>query len=365
MNIKETRKNRWMHLSAGRLFAPLAMGAITALMLPATANANEIDLKDYDLIEEVGAAWEYEILDSNGQVVGDISKEVTGEVSGGNFETLRVSNLDNAVGRATFIERYNAAGERIVERIEFSTEFNGTVIDSNSKDYDPPTENFASLTQGEEAVVRTTFTATSTDPLGQTQTRTGSLETTMVFEAAEEIEVPAGTFDTVRIRIEETTVFDDAPDEPEVERRVHWYANGVGRVKQAFPDRQPDESHHEDVLVNYSLDQSWYATAAETDNGWRFYDWFKGFNPQEQSNWIYHGRHGWLFVIAEDTSRMFLWDAALGRWMFTNENVYPWMYAFGPDQGWVFFFENGQPGSRYFQRGDTNEVVSENDLSTN
>ena len=59
---------------------------------------------------------------------------------------------------------------------------------------------------------------------------------------------------------------------------------------------------------------------------------------------------------------MFLWDVALGRWMFTNETAYPWIYAYGPDGGWVFFFEGGRPGARYFKRGDTGQTLSEQQL---
>lgn len=67
-------------------------------------------------------------------------------------------------------------------------------------------------------------------------------------------------------------------------------------------------------------------------------------------------------MLADDTSGMFLWDGALGRWLFTTETVYPWMYAYGPDEGWVFFFEGGRPGSRFFKRGDTGQVLSEQQL---
>jgi hypothetical protein len=36
------------------------------------------------------------------------------------------------------------------------------------------------------------------------------------------------------------------------------------------------------------------------------------------------------------------------------------MYAYGgADGGWVFFFQGGRPGSRYFKRGDNGQVVSE------
>jgi len=107
----------------------------------------------------------------------------------------------------------------------------------------------------------------------------------------------------------------------------------------------------------------WYDGASEIQPaGWRRFDWFKGLKPHPESNWIFHGRHGWLFVDADDTDRMFLWDGALGRWMFTNATVYPWMYAYGPDRGWVFFFEGGSSGKCFFQRGDTGQTVSEQQL---
>ena len=106
---------------------------------------------------------------------------------------------------------------------------------------------------------------------------------------------------------------------------------------------------------------TWYAGASYVSDGWRYFGWFKGFKPAG-ANWIYHGRHGWLYTLGADTSSLFLWDVALGRWMFTNEAAYPWIYAYGPDGGWVFFFEGGRPGSRYFKRGDNGQTLSEQQL---
>ena len=108
----------------------------------------------------------------------------------------------------------------------------------------------------------------------------------------------------------------------------------------------------------------WYAASGKTvPAGWRYFDWFKGFKPKDGTDWIYHGRHGWLYVKAENTSKIFLWDGALGRWLFTNEFIYPWLYAYGPDGGWVWFFEGGSPGSRFFERGDNAQTISEEELS--
>lgn len=107
----------------------------------------------------------------------------------------------------------------------------------------------------------------------------------------------------------------------------------------------------------------WYSAASHLANGWRYFPWFKGFKPLPESNWIYHGRHGWLLVKGNTADAgLFLWDGALGRWMWTSATVYPWMYAYGPNEGWVWFFEGGRPGSRYFKRGGSGEVISENEL---
>ncbi|NBB79745.1 MAG: hypothetical protein GVY36_09910 [Verrucomicrobia bacterium] len=120
---------------------------------------------------------------------------------------------------------------------------------------------------------------------------------------------------------------------------------------------EPDTNLKVDLVLDAA--SVWYDHASSIEpDGWRYFDWFKGFKPKDGTNWIYHGRHGWLFVLADDTSGMFLWDVALGHWLFTNETVYPWMYAYGPDEGWIFFFEGGRPGSRFFQRGDTGAVLS-------
>ena len=118
----------------------------------------------------------------------------------------------------------------------------------------------------------------------------------------------------------------------------------------------PFSGNGDEIIV-----EPWYAEASQLDEGWRSFDWFKSFKP-EGDNWIYHALHGWLYVLAEDTSSMFLWDVALGRWMFSSEFIYPYMYATGPDASWVYFFEDSSPGSRLFWVANTDEIVSEQDL---
>ena len=132
--------------------------------------------------------------------------------------------------------------------------------------------------------------------------------------------------------------------------------DGVGEVAHSSLDGSQSFN-----LVDAPPETTWYAGASYVSDGWRYFGWFKGFKPAG-ANWIYHGRHGWLYTLGADTSSLFLWDVALGRWMFTNETAYPWIYAYGPDGGWVFFFEGGRPGGRYFKRGDNGQTLSEQQL---
>lgn len=97
------------------------------------------------------------------------------------------------------------------------------------------------------------------------------------------------------------------------------------------------------------------------DQGWYFSSWFGSFNPLG-NNWIYHDRLGFLYTLGDDPSSIFVWDPALNRWLWTSSSQFPWMYAFGVEGGWVFFFEDGQPGGRFFARGDTGDILFENQL---
>lgn len=109
---------------------------------------------------------------------------------------------------------------------------------------------------------------------------------------------------------------------------------------------------------------TWYAGAADIGDGWLYYDWFKGFKVSAGGDWIFHARLGWLYSVGESVDGLFFWDSALQRWHWTNENAYPWLYMYGgDDEDWYFFFEGGQPGSRFFKRGSTGQTVAEADLS--
>lgn len=89
--------------------------------------------------------------------------------------------------------------------------------------------------------------------VSQTQSRTGTLEATTTLEAFEEVTVPAGTFETIRLRHTDTIIFDDDPQNPVVEEEIHWNVKGIGRVRRDFLDKGPEDSHHRDVLVAYSV----------------------------------------------------------------------------------------------------------------
>jgi RHS repeat-associated protein len=109
---------------------------------------------------------------------------------------------------------------------------------------------------------------------------------------------------------------------------------------------------------------NWFDSAYDLGNGWRYFDWFESFYPGPDG-WIYHEIHGWLHVIGETPQGMFIWDAAMDRWFWTNEDIYGWLYLYGPGGGWMLLLEDGYPGNRWFQRGETGQVLSEQQLVAN
>ncbi len=74
-------------------------------------------------------------------------------------------------------------------------------------------------------------------------------------------------------------------------------------------------------------------------------DWF-GWIYDEGDPWIWHLDHGWLYTNGPNQESIFLYDRALGSWLWTNRTVYPWVYYFEPGATarWIWF--NGPSSSQ-------------------
>jgi len=82
---------------------------------------------------------------------------------------------------------------------------------------------------------------------------------------------------------------------------------------------------------------------------WFWSDWF-GYYYTASAPWIYHAEHGFIYRDPESTNAgMFVYDDAIAAWWYTQEELYPFIYAFDPpadsegtdiDSAWLWYFED-------------------------
>ena len=54
-----------------------------------------------------------------------------------------------------------------------------------------------------------------------------------------------------------------------------------------------------------------------------------------RNGWIYHNRLKWLFIHVVDGGGFWIWDSHLNSWMWTNADIFPWLYRYDPE-GWIY-----------------------------
>ncbi|NBD38384.1 MAG: SUMF1/EgtB/PvdO family nonheme iron enzyme [Verrucomicrobia bacterium] len=91
---------------------------------------------------------------------------------------------------------------------------------------------------------------------------------------------------------------------------------------------------------------SWFGYFAETDEGW-----------------ITHAEHGYQYALGEDTSSVFFYDVSMGSWLWVSDAAYPWIYKFGMNAGWYWYYRGGQPGDRWFHRLADGGEIAEDEIN--
>lgn len=83
----------------------------------------------------------------------------------------------------------------------------------------------------------------------------------------------------------------------------------------------------------------------EKDSHWlgRYND--RHFNYNTFSGWIRHEEHDWWFISSGSGS--WVYDHIMGSWLWTNEDVYPWIFSDEHDT-WIFYHRGGEPEQRQF-----------------
>jgi hypothetical protein len=97
--------------------------------------------------------------------------------------------------------------------------------------------------------------------------------------------------------------------------------------------------------VAYANLSGLWADAIDVGGGWKWSSWF-GYFSTAQSPWIYHQEHGWLYPFGSDASSVSFWDAQMGAFWWTADDVYPYMYRFS-DARWLWYLRDSAD-PRYF-----------------
>ena len=91
---------------------------------------------------------------------------------------------------------------------------------------------------------------------------------------------------------------------------------------------------------------TWDAGYQSLGDGWRRLAWFGDYIPMGGDGWIWHNRHGFLFVPADAASgSIWLFAQDMG-WLWTGNTTYPFLYR-SSDGAWVWY--NGATGPRWFR----------------
>jgi len=82
--------------------------------------------------------------------------------------------------------------------------------------------------------------------------------------------------------------------------------------------------------------------------GWFLSDWWGEYHAT-YAPWLFHAEHGFIYRSPGSTNAsLYFYDDAMGAWWWTNEDIYPFIYAYNPpadntgtDTGdaWLWYFE--------------------------
>ena len=84
-----------------------------------------------------------------------------------------------------------------------------------------------------------------------------------------------------------------------------------------------------------SLDRLTGASAIKNAPGWWESPWLGNYY-RSQSGWMLHLELGWLYPSPSTGSGLWLWKDTLG-WLWTEQNLYPYLYS-AEGENWLYFF---------------------------
>lgn len=147
----------------------------------------------------------------------------------------------------------------------------------------------------------------------------------------------------------------DADDLVEAAGYTHYHPDGQGQEVT------------NNVIYNGWLDAVpvwepylWW-DAADSGGGWRQSAWYGWFNDLRYP-YISHVEHGWQYCLGDSQNSIYIYDYALGCWLWVSKEWYPLIYKFQPHAGWYLYLTGGRTPNRWFYRYATGGYVNEPNL---
>jgi hypothetical protein len=108
-------------------------------------------------------------------------------------------------------------------------------------------------------------------------------------------------------------------------------------------------------LVTGEHPGAWWSDMPEVGVGWRASDWFGEFRKFEQTDWIYHAKLGWVFVVPDEERGLWLWHRELG-WLWTQKGTWPHLWR-NEVSAWIYFLKNHQGRAIIYDYGTSDYLI--------
>jgi hypothetical protein len=90
-----------------------------------------------------------------------------------------------------------------------------------------------------------------------------------------------------------------------------------------------------------------WSDAADRGDGWRHSSWYGWFNDTLFPH-ILHTEHGWQYCMGDSQRHMWIYDYALGSWLYVSRDFHPVIYKYGAHAGWYGYYKGGRTPRRWF-----------------
>ena len=94
----------------------------------------------------------------------------------------------------------------------------------------------------------------------------------------------------------------------------------------------------------------WSIDSTDLGLGWKSFEWFGSFYPNEGNNWLFHEDLGWLYRKGETIDDTWFWSERW-KWTWTSSQLYP--YLSESDGNWMYYLKGTVNPVRFFDYGQS------------